>query len=206
MIADEIKKLPSQKAGDPLALFQHYFELAQKSEPTDHTAVALATADASGRPAVRMVLLKAADARGFVFFTSYKSRKAAQLWENPHAALCFHWAKMAIQVRVEGLVTRVEDSESDAYFATRPRGSQLAAWASIQSAPLESREELLARHREVEQRFSDPKVSIPRPDFWGGYLLTPQRIEFWAGETFRMHDRLLFEHDGDRWQTSRLFP
>lgn len=194
---------------DPLELFAHYLARAQSAETHDPTAMALATATADGVPAVRMVLLKGVDTGGLVFFTNYKSRKAAHLQENPHAALCLHWPVMQVQVRAEGRVDRVTAAESDAYFRTRPHGSQLAAWASIQSAKLESRELLLARYHELEQRYAGQPV--PRPEFWGGYRLTPERMEFWAGEQYRMHDRLLYQRLSASpgtvaWQTSRLFP
>lgn len=200
--------------GDPFELFSHYFELARKSEPHEATAVALGTADADGRPAVRMVLLKGTERGMFYFFTNYGSRKARQLDENPHAALCFYWSTLGVQVRAEGRVEKATEAESDAYFATRPRGSQLAAWSSEQSAPLRSRATLLSRYEEVEQRFADSDVT--RPPFWGGYQLIPDRIEFWHNETFRMHDRLVYLRDPVRsdapaddvaaWRRQRLFP
>ena len=175
--------------------------------------MSLATATANGRPAVRMVLLKGVDARGLVFFTNYTSRKAAQLTENPYAALCLHWPLLQVQVRSEGPIERVTAAESDAYFQSRPLGSQLAAWASSQSAPLPSRELLLSRYHELEQRFAGKPV--PRPEFWGGFRLLPERLEFWSNEPYRMHDRLLYEREleGDhaelataRWRTTRLYP
>lgn len=194
---------------DPLELFAHYFARAKTTETHDPTAMSLATATAAGRPAVRMVLLKGVDASGLVFFTNYKSRKAAHLTENPYAALCLHWPTLQVQVRSEGRIERVSAAESDAYFQSRPHGSQLAAWASIQSAKLTGREELLSRYHEVEQRFAGQPV--PRPEFWGGYRLLPDRVEFWAGEQYRMHDRLLYERADSAqgpgaWQTSRLYP
>ncbi|HRI50031.1 MAG TPA: pyridoxamine 5'-phosphate oxidase [Pseudomonadota bacterium] len=198
---------------DPLQLFEHYFARAKATETQDPTAMSLATATASGRPAVRMVLLKGVDARGLVFFTNYTSRKAAQLTENPYAALCLHWPVLQVQVRSEGPIERVTAAESDAYFQSRPLGSQLAAWASSQSAPLPSRELLLSRYHELEQRFAGKPV--PRPEFWGGFRLLPERLEFWSNEPYRMHDRLLYEREleGDRaelatarWRTTRLYP
>ena len=190
---------------DPFELFAHYFEQARSREPHDATAVALGTADSDGRPAVRMVLLKSfADGR-FQFFTNYQSRKARHLEENPRAALCFYWPSMGVQVRAEGPVEKVPAEASDAYFSSRPRGSQLAAWSSEQSAPLKSRSNLLARYADVEKRFDG--ADVPRPPFWGGYQLTPDRIEFWMNEQYRMHDRLLYLRDQDEpWRQQRLFP
>jgi len=151
-----------------------------------------------------MVLLKGVDARGFVFFTNYGSRKAAELDANPHAALCFHWTELERQIRVNGSVTRISPAESDSYFQSRPRGSRLGAWASKQSTPLATREELEARVREVEERFGDGHV--PLPPFWGGYRLEPDTIEFWQGHEDRLHDRLVYTRSGSSWRTERLYP
>jgi pyridoxamine 5'-phosphate oxidase len=151
-----------------------------------------------------MVLLKGADEQGFVFFTSYASRKAAELERNPHAALCFFWPAMYTQVRVEGRTAKVSGEESDAYFASRPRGHQLAAWASRQSTPLEDRRELLGRYQEVEARFGDGP--IVRPPSWGGYRLVPGAVEFWHGFENRLHDRLRYERQGTVWTCVRLNP
>ncbi|WP_437669642.1 pyridoxamine 5'-phosphate oxidase [Sorangium sp. So ce131] len=189
---------------DPFALARELLAQRRTTEPTDATAMTLATADASGRPSARVVLLKGIDERGFVFFTNYGSRKAAELGANPFAALCIHWAKAAEQIRAEGRVERVSDAESDAYFASRPRGSQIGAWASRQSAPLPSREALLERVREIEARFEGRPV--PRPAFWGGYRLVPDRVEFWWGQESRLHDRALYLRDGDGWRVERLYP
>ncbi|MGK3987580.1 pyridoxamine 5'-phosphate oxidase [Sorangium sp. So ce136] len=189
---------------DPFVLARELLEQRQTTEPTDATAMTLATADASGRPSARMVLLKGIDDRGFVFFTNYGSRKAAELEANPFAALCIHWAKAAEQIRVEGRVERVTEAESDAYFATRPRGSQIGAWASRQSAPLPSREQLIERVREIEARFEGRPV--PRPEFWGGYRVVPERIEIWRGQESRLHDRVVYHRDGDGWRVERLYP
>ncbi|KYF82645.1 pyridoxine/pyridoxamine 5'-phosphate oxidase [Sorangium cellulosum] len=189
---------------DPFVLARELLEQRQTTEPTDATAMTLATADASGRPSARMVLLKGIDDRGFVFFTNHGSRKAAELAANPFAALCIHWAKAAEQIRVEGRVERVTEAESDAYFATRPRGSQIGAWASRQSAPLPSRERLIERVREIEDRFEGGPV--PRPEFWGGYRVVPERIEFWRGQESRLHDRVVYHRDGDGWRVERLYP
>ncbi|WP_438014018.1 pyridoxamine 5'-phosphate oxidase [Sorangium sp. So ce315] len=189
---------------DPLVLARDLLEQRQTTEPTDATAMTLATVDPSGRPSARMVLLKGIDDRGFVFFTNYASRKAADLEANPFAALCIHWAKSAEQIRVEGRVERISDAESDAYFATRPRGSQIGAWASRQSAPLPSRERLIERVREIEARFDGRPV--PRPAFWGGYRVVPERVELWRGQESRLHDRVVHVRDGDGWRVERLYP
>ena len=167
-------------------------------------AMALATADAAGNPSVRMVLLKGADERGFVFFTNLESRKARELHDRPRAALCFHWALIEEQVRVEGPVEPLSGEEADAYFHTRPRGSQLGAWASKQSQPLDSRETLVARVAEEEKRFEGKEVA--RPPFWSGFLLRPDRIEFWSGQPDRLHDRFVYSREGDSWGRQRLYP
>ncbi|MCU0242483.1 MAG: pyridoxamine 5'-phosphate oxidase [Vicinamibacteria bacterium] len=189
---------------DPIRKFHELYARARKEETIDATAVALATADASGRPSVRMVLLKAVDTRGFVFYTNHTSRKAAELGQNPRAALCFHWPKLAIQVRIEGAVERVSETESDAYFAERPRISQLGAWASKQSRPLLSRAWLLLRLL----RFSARHIGrpVPRPPFWGGYRVVPQTIEFWYNQNYRLHDRNLYTRQDDDWRVTRLYP
>jgi pyridoxamine 5'-phosphate oxidase len=189
---------------DPVARFQALLERARAASPWDPTAAALATADARGRPSVRIVLVKAFDARGFVFYTNRTSRKARELAENPRAALCFHWPAIAEQVRAEGEVSLLGDAESDAYFATRPRGSRIGAWASRQSAPLGAREELLQAARAAEARFGGGDV--PRPPFWGGYLLVPDAVEFWTSAEDRLHVRTLFVKDGGGWRTSLLQP
>jgi pyridoxamine 5'-phosphate oxidase len=170
----------------------------------DTAPVALATADASGRPSVRMVLLRGADEHGFVFHTNYTSRKARELTENPHAAICVHWHAIEEQIRIEGTVERLDDRASDDYFASRPRGSQIGAWASRQSEALDSRETLEEVYRAVERRFHGGPV--PRPPFWGGFRLIPDRIEFWFGRADRLHDRLLYLREGNGWRVERLYP
>jgi pyridoxamine 5'-phosphate oxidase len=190
---------------DPLALFRDAFERALKAESFDASRAALATVGAQGWPSVRFVLVKQVDARGFAFFTNFESRKARELSQNPHASLAFHWASLGEQVRVEGVVSRVSDSESDTYFATRPRGSQLGAWASSQSSPIASRAELDAQLVAVTQRFATSE-RVPRPEFWGGYRLAPAMIEFWIDRRDRMHDRRRFTRDGSVWQQVRLQP
>jgi pyridoxamine 5'-phosphate oxidase len=188
---------------DPVAEFQELFARAATREP-DATAMALATADPAGAPSVRMVLLKAADTAGFVFFTNYESRKAAELAANPRAALCFYWPAIGVQVRVEGEVERVTAAESEAYFASRPRESQLGAWASRQSRPLASAEALRDEFERTLARFSGQPV--PRPPAWGGFRVRPQRIEFWHAGEHRLHDRVLYTRAGEGWTVERLFP
>jgi pyridoxamine 5'-phosphate oxidase len=189
---------------DPIELFRAWFEAANEAGILLPEAVTLATASAAGEPSARMVLLKGADADGFVFFTNYGSRKAHDLDENPRAALCFHWAVLQRQVRVAGTVSRVSAEESAAYFATRGRGSQIGAWASRQSERLGRREELEQRVRDADARF--PESDVPLPPFWGGYRLVPSRIEFWQGRADRLHDRLVFSREGGAWRTERLYP
>jgi pyridoxamine 5'-phosphate oxidase len=171
----------------------------------DTAPASLATADKQGRPSVRIVLLRGADARGFSFFTNYNSRKGRELAENPHAALCFHWIALDEQIRIEGSIERLPDAESDAYFAGRPRGSQLGAWASAQSEVLPARETLEEKYREIERRF-EGTAQIPRPPFWGGYRLIPRRIEFWYGRPDRLHDRVVYLKEGATWTIERLYP
>jgi pyridoxamine 5'-phosphate oxidase len=175
-----------------------------QAQGIDTTPAALATADGGGRPAVRIVLIRHVDERGFVFHTNYNSRKAADLRENPHAALCIFWPSLEEQIRIEGATERISEAESDAYFAGRPRGSQIGAWASDQSAQLASADVLLSRMHEVEQRFEGQPV--PRPPHWGGIRVVPQRVEFWYGRPNRLHDRVLYVRGGARWQMSRLYP
>lgn len=189
---------------DPVELFREWWAAAEESGIIHPEAMALATADERGRPSVRMVLLKEVDESGFVFFTNYGSRKAAELDANPHAALCFHWAVHERQVRISGPVSRISDEESREYFRTRTRASRIGAWASRQSEPLDARETLEGRVRELKERFQGEEV--PLPPFWGGYRLRPEAIEFWQGRADRLHDRLVFERDGDGWRTKRLYP
>lgn len=175
-----------------------------RAHQIDTAPATLATSDGAGRPSARIVLVRGVDARGFVFHTNYDSRKGRELSQNPQAALCFYWPTLDEQIRVEGVIERLGAEESDAYFATRPRGSQLGAWASDQSAPLPSRETLEAKYREVEVRFGNG--SVPRPPFWGGYRLRPDRVEFWYGRPDRLHDRVLYVRDRDGWTIERLYP
>jgi len=189
---------------DPIDLFEEWFKAARESGLFLPESMALATATSTGAPSVRMVLHKGVDERGFVFYTNYDSRKASELDANPQAALCFHWAVLERQVRVEGVVERVAQQESEAYFATRARGSRIGAWASRQSAPLPAREALEERVRHFEKEY--PGADVPLPPFWGGYVLRPARIEFWQGKADRLHERLVFTREGDAWTTQRLHP
>ncbi|MEO7324460.1 MAG: pyridoxamine 5'-phosphate oxidase [Dokdonella sp.] len=188
-----------------LATFLSLLDEARAAGDPEPTAMTLATAQ-DGRLSARVVLLKGVDARGFRFFTNYESAKGLQLAAHPQAALCFHWKTLrdGVQVRVEGAVERLSAEESDTYFTTRPRGSQIGAWASAQSQPLASREEFEARIERIEQRFAD--VPVPRPPHWGGYLVVPDRVELWYGASFRLHERVCYASDGMRWTKGMLFP
>ncbi len=189
---------------DPIVRFRESFARAKAGETFAAERMALATADAEGRPSVRYVLLKEADARGFVFYTNFESRKARELRENPRASLAFHWASTGEQVRVEGRVERVADGEADAYFASRPRGSQLGACASRQSAPIGSREELERRVSELERTYAGQP--IPRPAYWGGFRVVPSQIEFWHDRNDRLHDRFLYTRTAGGWTLTLLSP
>ena len=189
---------------DPFQLFDTWFAEARASEPNDSNAMALATVDAAGQPSVRMVLLKGHGPDGFVFYTNRESRKAGELAAMPRAALLFHWKSLRRQIRIEGAVTRVTDAESDAYFASRGRDSQLGAWASDQSRPLDARATFEARYEEARARFEGR--AGPRPPHWGGYRVVPARIEFWQDRAHRLHERRLFVRDGDNWREGLLYP
>jgi pyridoxamine 5'-phosphate oxidase len=192
-------------SNDPWLWLRDSFARAQQSESFDSARAALATADASGRPSVRFVLVKLIDERGLAFFTNLQSEKARQLAAQPHAALAFHWATLGEQVRAEGRIEAVSSEEADAYFATRPRGSQLSAWASQQSEVIESREALDAKRVAIERRFAEQRA-VPRPSFWSGYRLVPTRIEFWRDRQDRMHDRWSFIRESSAWRVQRLQP
>jgi len=194
----------SARDTDPLALFREWLADATQQEPNDPTAMALATVGADGQPSARMVLLKGVDEQGFVFYTNLESQKAAELAANPRASLLFHWKSLRRQVRIEGTVSAVSDADADAYFASRPRGAQIGAWASRQSRPLESRFALEKRVAEYTAKFG--LGSVPRPGFWSGYRVKPGRIEFWQDRPFRLHDRLVYTRDRDGWRTDKLYP
>lgn len=190
-------------ATDPILLFAQWLAEATEAEPDLAEAMTLATADASGQPDARMVLLKEAGDDGFVFYTNHGSRKAEEIAANPRAALVFHWKSLQRQVRVRGPVTEASAARSDAYFATRARDSRIGAWASRQSAPLDSRTTLETATRAIAKRYPD---AVPRPPFWGGYAVIPQEIEFWQERPFRLHDRVLFVRRAGGWDRERLYP
>ena len=189
---------------DPIAQFKAWLAEAEKTEPSLATAMTLATASPAGVPSARMVLLKDVDDQGFTFYTNLESRKARELRENPMAALCFHWKATKRQVRIEGAVAPVGEQEADAYFQSRPRGAQIGAWASKQSAPLEGRFELERRVAKFTAQFH--VGTVPRPEFWSGYCIAPQQIEFWQEKAFRLHDRVVFNRANDGWVTEQLYP
>lgn len=193
----------AEAAQDPIALFAAWLEDAEAGELNDPNAAALATATANGVPSVRMVLMKQLDERGFSFYTNAESRKGVELLENPQGAMCFHWKSLRRQVRVEGTVMELPAAEADEYFHSRTRGSQLGAVASQQSRLLESREALKLRVKEADVEFSG---EIPRPTYWKGYVLQPERIEFWVQGVARLHDRFLFLRSDAEWIKERLFP
>jgi pyridoxamine 5'-phosphate oxidase len=192
-------------ADDPNQLFEEWLAEARLSEPNDPTAMALATTSAEGQPSVRMVLLKGHDARGFVFYTNLDSRKGGELAANPRAGLLFHWKSLRRQVRVEGPVEPVSEAEADAYFATRARASQLGAWASEQSRPLDSRATFESRYQEMLDRFEGGEV--PRPPRWSGWRVLAERIELWSDRAFRLHERRLFTRNAaEGWDEGLLYP
>ena len=204
MSATELTEGDFTLAAEPFNLFGEWLADATKSEPNDPNALALATVDADGLPDVRMVLLKGFDQKGFVFYTNFESAKGREILDSMKAAMCFHWKSLRRQVRVRGPVEIVTDAEADAYYASRPRGSRIGAWASKQSRPLESRFALEKAVAEYTARH--PIGDIPRPAHWSGFRIIPQQIEFWHDRPFRLHDRMLFTQSGDGWEKTRLYP
>ena len=191
---------------DPLELFTEWYENAEKTEINDPNAMSLATADKSGLPSVRMVLLKGFDTNGFVFYTNLESRKANEFKSNPNVAVCFHWKSLQRQVRIEGQVSQVSDEEADEYFNSRARLSRIGAWASMQSQELESRDYLLSRLNTFEEKYNGE--TIPRPTHWSGNRIKAKKVEFWQDGEFRLHDRFVFERRSidEAWTKTRLYP
>lgn len=190
---------------DPFNLFNEWFDRAKSSEPADADAACLATVD-DGKPSARMVLVRKVDPRGFVFFTNENSRKGQQLLKGGFAALCYHWKSQERSIRIEGAVESVSAQESDAYYASRPRGSKIGAWASLQSEALDSRETLIEKSKEIEKKF-EGREDIPRPPHWHGFRIKPERIEFWQNGQFRLHDRFVFtKNEKGEWIAQRLYP
>jgi pyridoxamine 5'-phosphate oxidase len=190
-------------AADPIVQFEKWFTQAQGAGMIEPNAMTLATSTRDGRPSARIVLLKGVDARGFVFFTDYRSRKGSELESNPNVSLCFWWGDLQRQVRITGTVARASREESEAYYRTRPHGSRIGAWASHQSAPLVSREPLEREVQRLERQYPD---DVPLPPHWGGYRVTPLTIEFWQGRPSRLHDRIVYSRDGGAWKVGRLSP
>jgi pyridoxamine 5'-phosphate oxidase len=199
----DMDEIDVETGRDPIALFGNWMQEAEENELNDASAVALATATRDGAPSVRMVLMKGVDHRGLSFYTNSESQKGMELAENPRAAMCFHWKSLRRQVRISGTVTELSAAEADDYFHSRARLSQLGAAVSQQSRVLASRELLVGRVKELEREFPG---EIPRPEYWRGYVLRPERIEFWKSGEGRLHDRFLFLRSGDGWRKERLFP
>ncbi len=191
-------------AVDPIEQFRVWFAEAERSEPHDANAMAIATVGADGTPSARMVLMKDFSSRGFVFYTNYESPKGEHLLATPKAAICFHWKSLGRQVRIEGAVETVSDADADAYFASRPRDSQIGAWASRQSRAMKGRFELERQIAHCAAKYA--LGAVPRPPYWSGFCVVPERIEFWRQRAFRLHDRLVYQRAGDGWSTERLYP
>lgn len=203
---DSGKRIKFFDVSDPLILFNAWMKDAQESEPNDPTAMALATVDGDGMPNVRMVLLKAVDDNGFVFYTNFESAKGQELLGQKKAAVCFHWKSLRRQIRIRGTIETVSEADADTYYNSRDRGSRIGAWASRQSRPMQDRFEL---EREVAKKAAKYAIgSIPRPDYWSGFRIVPVAIEFWRDKPFRLHDRRLFTRDkqNDSWTAEQLFP
>ena len=194
----------SDLQADPIAMFRAWFTLAKRARMHQPNAFCVSTATSDGAPSSRMVLLKGFDAQGFVFYTNYESRKGGELLSNGRAAMLFFWSELHRQVRIEGSIAKVSQQESERYFHSRARGSQLGAWASHQSQPLASRAELMRREKDFERQYAGHVV--PLPPYWGGFRITPIRFEFWQGRAFRLHDRFIYERGGTGWTTQRLSP
>lgn len=198
-----MNRFDAADATDPIELFGVWFQLATESEPNDPSAMSLATATPDALPSVRMVLMKHFDARGFTFYTNVESQKGIEISANPHAALCFHWKSLRRQVRIEGYVEPVSEHDADDYFHSRSRRSQIGALASQQSRPLSSREELERKANALAEQYPG---EILRPEYWSGYLVVPNRIEFWQDGPDRLHDRIVFTRSGESWTKTRLYP
>ncbi|MFC6489860.1 pyridoxamine 5'-phosphate oxidase [Nitratireductor sp. GCM10026969] len=204
MVTNALNESDFTESGDPFRLFGAWLADAEAAEPNDPNATALATVDPDGMPNVRMVLLKGFDEHGFVFYTNYESAKGREILSSMKAAMCFHWKSLRRQVRVRGPVEEVSREEADAYYASRPRGSRIGAWASKQSRPLESRFALEKAVAEYTAKFA--VGAIPRPDYWSGFRIVPEMIEFWHDRPFRLHDRVVFKRAGKGWEKVRLYP
>ncbi len=199
--------LPAHTAphADPFSHFAAWFADAEASEPNDANAMSVATCTPDGKPSVRILLLKGFDSSGFAFFSNLQSRKGGELLANPHVALTFHWKSLRRQVRVEGPVTQVSDADADAYFNSRPHGSRVGAWASLQSSELDARETLEGRVKEFSAKYPE-SGPVPRPPHWSGFRLAPETVEFWQDMPFRLHDRLVYTRSGSGWTTKKLYP
>ncbi len=196
--------MSNMQNADPFSLFDQWLNEAKSSEINDHNAMALTTVASDGQPSTRMVLLKGHSEDGFIFYTNLESRKAGEIESTGKVALLFHWKSLRRQIRIEGTISPVDDKVADAYFASRSRNSQLGAWASEQSRPLADRETFEERFNSFEEKYADKEV--PRPPHWSGFLVNPKKIEFWMDREFRLHERWLFERDGDAWSRGMLYP